>query len=113
MAEFKEITGSQELEQILDESCQCQIILFKHSTSCPISSRAWQEVQNFIKDSPDEVVVGMIKVIESRPVSNQVTAEFGLQHQSPQVLVIRDRQVLWHTSHQEVTQTNLTKALER
>jgi len=112
MAEFKEITCSQELGQIIDESCQHQIILFKHSTTCPISSRAWREVQNFIKESSDEVLVGMIKVIESRSVSNQVTEELGLKHQSPQVLFVRDRQVLWYASHQEVTQANLKKALE-
>jgi bacillithiol system protein YtxJ len=112
MAVFKEITCSQELGQIMDESCQRQIILFKHSTTCPISSRAWREVQNFIKESSDEVLVGMIKVIESRSVSNQVTEELGLKHQSPQVLFVRDRQVLWHASHQEVTQANLKKALE-
>lgn len=112
MAVFKEITGSQELAQILEESCQRQIILFKHSTTCPTSSRAWQEVQNFIQESSDEVLVGMIKVIESRPVSNQVTEELGLKHQSPQVLLVRERKVLWHASHQEVTQAKITKALE-
>ena len=112
MAVFKEITCSQELEQILDESCQRQIILFKHSTTCPISSRAWQEVQNFIKESSDEVLVGMIKVIESRSVSSQVTEKLGLKHQSPQVLLVLGRKVLWHASHQEVTQAKLIKAVE-
>jgi bacillithiol system protein YtxJ len=112
MAVFKEITCSQELEQILDESCQRQIILFKHSTTCPTSSRAWREVQNFIKESSDEVLVGMIKVIESRPVSSQATEVLGLKHQSPQVLLVSDRKALWHASHQEVTQAKLMKALE-
>ena len=112
MAVFKEITCSEELGQIMDESCQRQIILFKHSTTCPVSNRAWREVQNFIKVSSHEVLVGMIKVIESRSVSNQVTEELGLIHQSPQVLLVRDRQIMWHASHQDVTQAKLTKALE-
>lgn len=112
MAVFKDITCSQELGKILDESCQRQIILFKHSTACPVSSRAWREVQNFIKDSPDEVLVGMIKVIECRPVSSQVAEKLGCKHQSPQVLLVSDRQVLWHASHNEVTQDKLMQALE-
>lgn len=112
MAVFKEITCSQELGQILDESNQRQIILFKHSTTCPISSRAWQEVQNLIKESSDEVLVGMIKVIESRLISSQVTEEFGIKHQSPQVLLVCGRQVLWHAAHHEVTQAKLMKVLE-
>ena len=112
MAVLKEITCTQDLGQILDESCQHQIILFKHSTACPVSSRAWQEVQNFIKESPDEVSVGRIKVIECRPVSGQVTEQLGCKHQSPQALLVKDRQVLWHASHNEVTQAKLMKALE-
>ncbi len=111
MAKFKEITCSQELGEILDESCQSKIIIFKHSTSCPTSARAWREVQDFIRESSDEVLVAMVKVIESRPVSNQVTADLGVMHQSPQALLISNKKVLWHASHQAVTQENIKKAL--
>jgi len=112
MAEFKEITCSQELGEIMDESCQRKIILFKHSTSCPTSAHAWREVQNFIQKSPGEVLVVMIKVIESRPICSQVTADLGVKHQSPQALLLSNRKVLWHASHQEVTQENIKKAIE-
>ena len=111
MAEFKEITCSRELGEILDESCQRRIILFKHSTTCPISQRAWQEVQTFIQKCPDDVLVVMIKVIESRPVCSQVAEELGVKHQSPQVLLLSNRKVLWHASHQAVTKNNINKAL--
>lgn len=111
MAKFKEITSSQEFEKTLEESCQHKIILFKHSTTCPISERAWQEVQAFIRDSSDEIQVVMIKVIESRPVSNQAADELGVKHQSPQVLLISERSVSWHGSHQSVTRNNIEKAL--
>ena len=112
MAEFKEITCSEELGEILDESCQRQIIIFKHSTTCPTSARAWREVQNFIRESTGEVLVSMVKVIESRPVSNQLTADLGVKHQSPQALLVSDKKVLWHASHQNVTQESIKKALE-
>ncbi|MDR3585602.1 MAG: bacillithiol system redox-active protein YtxJ [Desulfosporosinus sp.] len=112
MAEFKEITCSRELGEILDESCQRRIILFKHSTTCSISAHAWQEMQDFIRESSAEVLVVMIKVIESRPVCSQVTEDLGVKHQSPQVLLLSNRKVLWHASHQAVTKNNILKALE-
>jgi bacillithiol system protein YtxJ len=112
MAKFKEITCSQEFGEVLDESCQRKIILFKHSTTCPISARAWQEVQNYIKESSDEVPVVMIKVIESRPVSSQAAEELGVTHQSPQVLLVSNKKVLWHASHQSITKNQIIKALE-
>lgn len=112
MAEFKEINCSKDLEEILEESRLRKIIIFKHSTTCPISANAWQEVQDFIRESSDEVLVVMIKVIESRPISNQVTEILGVKHQSPQVLLLSDRLVLWHVSHQAVSQSNIKRALE-
>lgn len=112
MAEFKEITSSQELKEILEASCQRKIILFKHSTACPVSAHAWQEVQDYIQESSNEVLVVMIKVIESRPVSNQVAEEFGVKHQSPQALLINDRKVLWHASHQIITKNKIIQALK-
>ena len=112
MAEFKEIKNLQELEEILDESSRRKIILFKHSTTCPISTCAWREVQDFILESQDEVLVVMIKVIESRSVSNQVAEELGVLHQSPQALLLSKRQVLWHASHQSVNREKIKKALE-
>lgn len=112
MAQFKEIKNSQEWGEILDESSRRKIILFKHSTTCPISACAWREVQDFLLESQDEVLVVMIKVIESRAVSNQVTEELGVMHQSPQALLISERKVVWHVSHQAVTLEKITKALE-
>ena len=112
MAEYREITKTQELSEVLKESCQRKIILFKHSTTCPISARAWGEVQNYIRESSDEVLVVMIKVIEARPVSNLVTETLGVQHQSPQLLLLENNQVLWHVSHQQITQDRIKKALD-
>jgi len=112
MAEFKEINCIQDFESVLEESFQRKIIIFKHSTTCPISARAWQEVQGFIRESPNEILVIMIKVIESRPVSNLAAEKLGVKHQSPQVLLLNKGQVLWHASHQAVTQTNIIRALE-
>jgi len=112
MAEFKEITCSQEFAEILEESCQRKILLFKHSTTCPISARAWREVQDFIRGCSGEVTVAMIKVIESRPVCSQVAVDLGVKHQSPQALLLSNRKVLWHASHQTVTRENIQKALE-
>ncbi|EHQ89320.1 bacillithiol system redox-active protein YtxJ [Desulfosporosinus youngiae] len=112
MAEFKELYVIQDLEEILEESHRRKIIIFKHSTACPVSARAWQEVEDFIRESTDEILVAMIKVIESRPVSNQAADNLGVKHQSPQALLISKQKVLWHASHQTVTKANIEKALQ-
>jgi bacillithiol system protein YtxJ len=112
MSEFKEITSLNEVDEILDESCQRKILIFKHSTTCPISGHAWHEAQNFIRESSDKCLVVMIKVIESRPVSNLVAEKLGVVHQSPQAILIYNQQVLWKASHYDITQDNIEKALK-
>lgn len=111
MADLKELTTSQDLEAALEESCHRKVLLLKHSTQCPISAHAWREVQNYIQQSTDDVQVAMIKVIESRPISNQAAMELGIKHESPQILLLSNKNVVWHTSHQAITQVNIIRAL--
>lgn len=107
----KEITDKSELEKILAESGQGKVLIFKHSTTCPISARAWREVQKFAAETKAELQGVMIKVIESRPLSNFVAENFLVTHQSPQALLLSKGQLVWHTSHQGVTQENIEQAI--
>ncbi|MDQ7093469.1 bacillithiol system redox-active protein YtxJ [Desulfosporosinus sp. PR] len=111
MAELKELTTSQDFQAALEESCRRKVLIFKHSTQCPISAHAWQEVRNYLQQTADDVLIVMIKVIESRSLSNQVANDLGIKHESPQVILLRDKNVLWHTSHQAITLLNLIQAL--
>ena len=42
---------------------------------------------------------GLIVVQHARPVSNAVVERFGVRHESPQALLLRDGRVVWHASH--------------
>jgi len=83
-------------------------VLFKHSTRCPVSAYVIDEVMAFAEDHP-EWPVYLLKVIEQRPLSNEVSEELGIRHESPQALVLHQGQVRWHGSHNEVT----AEALQR
>lgn len=110
-AEFKEITNEQDFAGIMDESSRRKVIIFKHSTACPTSAFAWGEVQELIRNCALKILVVMIKVIESRPLSNYVAAKLEVKHQSPQVILINNKKVLWHASHQVITEENINRAL--
>jgi bacillithiol system protein YtxJ len=111
MAEFKELVTIQDFENIFQESSHRKVLIFKHSTSCPISAHAWQEVQNLIRQSSDEVQVAMVKVIESRPISNQIALDLKIKHESPQILLLSKKNVIWHCSHMAITQSAIELAL--
>ena len=98
-------------EASLDEAFGAPIFLIlKHSPICPISGGARIEVENFVADHPD-VPTGLIDVIEDRPLSQAVAARTGVQHESPQALLLKDGEVAWHESHWRITAPRLAEAL--
>jgi bacillithiol system protein YtxJ len=86
-------------------------LLFKHSTTCPISARANLEVQKYEKSATLPIL--QVLVIESRPLSLSIAEDHQVQHASPQVILFKDGKSVWNTSHGHITEANLSDAVER
>ncbi|MEJ8543975.1 bacillithiol system redox-active protein YtxJ [Brevibacillus borstelensis] len=84
-------------------------LLFKHSTICPISTTAYEEFQAFLREQ--DVPSAVILVREDRPVSNAVAERFAITHESPQIFLLEDGQVKWHTSHWKITKAAIAEAV--
>ena len=98
-----DIADQATLEQALNSD---RAVLYKHSTRCPVSDWAIDEILQFAGTRP-EWPVYVLKVIEHRDLSDAVVEHFGVQHQSPQVFVINNGQCLWHASHSDITEQEL------
>ena len=98
-----ELTSVDDLKKVIAESREHAVIIFKHSTACPISARAARRVHDYVEAAPENAPpFYLVKVIESRPVSNAIASELGVEHQSPQILLLRNGKALWHTSHSNI-----------
>jgi bacillithiol system protein YtxJ len=53
----------------------------------------------------------MVKVIESRPVSNAIAEKLAVTHQSPQLILLHSGQEVWNASHHNITGENIESAL--
>ncbi|MGB3259691.1 bacillithiol system redox-active protein YtxJ [Paenisporosarcina sp.] len=107
MATYTEITTLPEWENVLQKSKEKPVLLFKHSTTCPVSAAAYREFTSFKSD----VDAYLVKVIESRPVSNEIESNLGVQHQSPQIFIVSNEEPIWHASHWNITETKIGQAL--
>lgn len=97
---MKEIQTADELAAALEASNSEPVFLFKHSTTCPISAGAFRRVGDYLdKAGDDAATIYLVKVIESRPVSNQIAADVGVEHQSPQMILVREGRACWDASH--------------
>lgn len=48
-----------------------------------------------------------LDLLEHRSLSNAIEEQFQVQHQSPQILVIKDGVVVFHTSHESIDANDL------
>ena len=53
----------------------------------------------------------MVLVIENREVSDALEEQFGIEHESPQAIVISRGNPVWHASHFRVTAAALEGAI--
>lgn len=86
-------------------------IIYKHSPSCSLSFVAEQQVRRYA-DSTASLPITQVDVIAQRTMSDAIEATTGIRHESPQVLLVRDGRVEWHTSHRGVTAAALEGASE-
>ncbi|ARK30446.1 bacillithiol system redox-active protein YtxJ [Halalkalibacter krulwichiae] len=104
---IKQLTSIEDMKQFIKQPGKH--ILFKHSTTCPISAKAHEEFQAFVEEN--NTSAALVRVIEERPVSNQITEELGIKHESPQIFLLEDGQVRWNTSHWKITKDAIKEAI--
>ncbi len=80
------------------------LIVFKHSTRCPISSSALYEMQRCA------LPVFQVNVIEDRPLSNYIAQSAGIEHASPQVIVYKAGKPVWTASHYAIRAEKVMEA---
>lgn len=100
-----------DLHQLLENSHQKPVFLFKHSTHCPISTSRWNVFQAF--SSRSDAQFWKVLVIQDQQLSFQIAQQAGTVHQSPQVLLFHQGKVVWHASHWSITEEAMTEALSQ
>lgn len=107
--ELKKIETVEEFNQALKENEQ--FILLKHSLTCPISQAAYEEYEAYA-NSQGETNLFYLAVQEARPLSNHIAETFHVKHESPQAILFKKEDVVWHASHWKITNDSLAKAVE-
>jgi bacillithiol system protein YtxJ len=91
------LNDEEQLKQIIAKSQQKPQVIFKHSTRCSISAVALQRLQK--AEQPTDIDFYFLDLIAHRDISNKVAQVFGVNHESPQVLLIKDGNCVFDESH--------------
>ena len=108
MSTVYDLQSIESVQQLFHDSLA---VLFKHSTRCPISMWAKVEFDTFAASYESEGKLYYLDVITYRDISNEIADKTGVAHQSPQVLVLKNGNVIWHASHWNITErASMTKS---
>jgi len=100
------------LDAAIAESRERPVLLFKHSRHCGTSFEALDELQAHIETAPTgSAAYKMITVQTHRSVSDAVSQRFGVRHETPQAILLRDGKVIWKASHFRITASELDDLL--
>lgn len=93
----------EQLEQIQKQSGKGQVLIFKHSTRCSTSRMALDRLErNWKSDEMVNVEPYFLDLISYREVSNQIVTQYGVDHESPQVLIIKNGEAIYDSSHLDI-----------
>lgn len=106
--EMPQVTAESDLDGLLHSDV---LILFKHSTACPVSWAAHSQINRFRLKHP-KLSVYLLNVIKDRPTSLKVAELTGIRHESPQVIVFRNGTVVTAISHGSITEERLASLVE-
>jgi len=105
------ITTPQAVDAMLRQSAIRPQILLKHSTRCSISTMAKARVERQQPVGNLEADFLLLLVVEHRPASNHAAEVLGVHHESPQLIVVRNGEVLLDQSHYEVNLDEVAEVL--
>jgi len=102
------LTDINQLDVISEESKTKPVVVFKHSTRCIISKMALRSFESDY-NLGDAFECYYLDLIAYRDISNEIANRFGIEHQSPQILIIKNGIVIYNESHEGID-ANLLKA---
>jgi len=94
------LTNEEQLEEIKQKSNERPQLIFKHSTRCAISSVAKNRLDK--SSRPNGMDFYFLDLIKHRNISNKISREFNVYHESPQVLIIKNGESIYDESHSAI-----------
>jgi len=105
------LNSLEQIKTIKELSKSETILVFKHSTRCGISGMVIKRFENLFDSSMNNIKVYYLDLINFRAISDEVGYSFQAQHQSPQLLIIRNEVAVLNVSHYDITTVNIQKHL--
>lgn len=107
---WQDLKTNEDLEKLIKDSADAPQVIFKYSSRCSISDVVRNRLEK--KGGSAEIVFHFLDLIKYRGLSNAIAERFEVQHESPQVLLIKQGKCVYDESHLSVNMEELVKQSE-
>ncbi|MFT7031028.1 MAG: bacillithiol system protein YtxJ [Marinoscillum sp.] len=103
------LSSIEQLDAIDQESMEYPVLIFKHSIRCSISAATLNRFESKWDNlSAKNLKPYYLDLINHRDVSNEIASRYGINHQSPQTLIIVNGQCVLDNSHFGISFADIT-----
>jgi len=103
------LTQPGQLTHIVERSFTIPQVIFKHSTRCGTSAMILSRLERSAAQGNIEFY--FLDLIKYRDISNQIADQFGVYHESPQLLLIKNGECTYDESHMGISMDELVEQL--
>jgi|SRR5690554_5040743 len=103
------LTSLEQLEGIKEKSAIRTQAIFKHSTTCGVSRMVINRFNEDYDIATGDLDLYYLDLHSFRSVSDEVEELFQVRHESPQLLVVKNGEVIDHESHGGISRIDLKK----
>lgn len=102
MTDWISVTRQEDFFSLLEDSAEKPQIIFKDSLTCGISAHAKHRLQEGFSLLQGKADFHYLDLLTYRPISNLIAKELHVTHQSPQIIVVKDKKAVYTTSHHAI-----------
>lgn len=102
-AKWKTLTSIDQLTDVINSSVEKPVLLFKHSTRCSISSMALNRLKSLPDNFYESADFYYLDLIAHRDVSNAIAEKLSVYHESPQIVLVKNKECILDASHLEIS----------
>jgi bacillithiol system protein YtxJ len=111
MKNWNPITTTQDVLTIIENSVEKPQIIFKDSVTCGISAYAKERLVSGNDLLIAKADFNYLDLLSYRSVSNFIADELNVIHQSPQIIVLKNKEVVYRVSHHSIQPEEIAKWL--
>jgi len=102
------LSNQEGIDKTLVASKEKPAIIFKHSTRCGISNMVLESfIAELKKMDFEKYNLYAVDVLEHRPASNALAEQLQVFHQSPQLLIVKNQELVHSSSHHAISAKSL------